>query len=57
LGLDDEILINGQNYNAVKNIARHAVQRCGAKLERFQAKWNHLTARKTPPNKGSERFP
>ncbi len=28
----DEILINDQTYNAVKNIARHAVQRCGAKL-------------------------
>ena len=32
LGPDDEILINDKTYNAVKNIARHAVQRCGAKL-------------------------
>ena len=32
LGPDDEILINDQTYNAVKNIARYAVQRSRAKL-------------------------
>ena len=32
LAPDDEILINDQTYNAVKNIARHAAQRSGARL-------------------------
>lgn len=32
LRADDEILINDQTYNAVKNIARHTAQRWGAKL-------------------------